>query len=91
MPCVTYRNVALNEEQMQGWGAEDVVDMTSLLRHVHRETNKAKKNVNQEGVNLSEAVAGNTETQSSISTTTQWYRALFVVQIRCKQEKPLLI
>lgn len=35
--------------------------MTSLLRHVPRETNETVKNISQYRVNLSEFAAGNTE------------------------------
>jgi len=81
----------LNKEHVQSWRAEDVVDMTSLLRHVPRETNESKKNISQDGVNLSQFAAGNTEAQFCTSATTQSAQLLSSVQIRCKKLKPVLI
>jgi hypothetical protein len=52
-----------HEEQVQGWRAQDVFDMTSLLRHVPWETNETKKNISQDGVNLSEFAVGNNAAQ----------------------------
>jgi hypothetical protein len=85
------RNVALNEEQLQGGRAEDVADMTSLLRHVPRETNEAKKNISQDGVNLSEFAAGKTEAHLYTSAATQSAQLLYAVRISCKKSRPVCI
>jgi len=48
-------------QQVQSWRAENVVDMTSLLRYVPRESKETKKNRSQYGVKVSEFAAGDTE------------------------------